>query len=755
MNRYMVWVAVAIFVAAAVVGYEILASGSPRPTYPISRTSTITKTVTSTSVSTITKIVTKTRVLTRTFTSTVLVHHKESSPTTSSATLLTSSTVSKSRNATRAIIELASKGSQFANVESLEKFASVASNLESFLTSGAYGVAYIFTGSRLYVTVPVTTVARAVTQLVSTSSSYSTTNVQVSGIDELDIAKTDGRAVYYATGTRVYIVDAHKLKIASVLRFSDYVRGIYVWNHRLVVVTNPRYVTIFRSLVRTVFPFVAPPTSGIAIYVYNVSDIYKPRLLTNITMSGSYLSSRLYRGVLYIVAQQPVFVNNKFSLPVVGHNVAAPRNIEVLTRGDTYLTILALNLSDLHGKAYVYLVNRASMLYMSKSYIVIASNMYSVYKVIPKIVDMYINELPENVAKQVEKLIKEGRFFEAYSEIVKYISRDLAKLKQFVNRIEEMLKREGSWVRVFVFKVNGLDIEKEGYVDVPGHLTKQFAINQLGKYLVLATVRYRISFEIVKSGYTPPRGSITITIRINQQHEGTTTTKTLTLVLPPPAIHPLPYFVLPRVSLLGVGVYVVDLQKLRIVASIPNVVSNEFVYGARLVGTTLFLVTNRVVDPLFAIDLSNPLKPRIVGFVKLPGYLTYLHPVGRNLLLGMGVEKRSLKIELFNVSNLRNIVEVSKAMIENGWSPALYNYHAMTFWPSRGLVLFPVFVNWRNVGVAVVKYSNSSVNVVTILKELGAQRAVWIGDRVYVLSPTEVKVFDAHSWKCVATIHLQ
>lgn len=50
------------------------------------------------------------------------------------------------------------------------------------------------------------------------------------------------------------------------------------------------------------------------------------------------------------------------------------------------------------------------------------------------------------------------------------------------------------------------------------------------------------------------------------------------------------------------------------------------------------LVTFRQVDPLYAVDLSDPAHPRTLGALKVPGYSDYLHPIGDGRILGLGVD---------------------------------------------------------------------------------------------------------------------
>jgi hypothetical protein len=61
-------------------------------------------------------------------------------------------------------------------------------------------------------------------------------------------------------------------------------------------------------------------------------------------------------------------------------------------------------------------------------------------------------------------------------------------------------------------------------------------------------------------------------------------------------------------------------KRLEVVGNIDDIAPSEQVYSVRFVGDRAFLVTFRVVDPLFAIDFSDPTDPRVMGELKIPGY---------------------------------------------------------------------------------------------------------------------------------------
>ena len=105
-------------------------------------------------------------------------------------------------------------------------------------------------------------------------------------------------------------------------------------------------------------------------------------------------------------------------------------------------------------------------------------------------------------------------------------------------------------------------------------------------------------------------------------------------------------------------------------------------------GDQAYVVTFRQVDPLFVIDLKNPAAPAVLGQLKIPGYSTYLHPYGDNLLLGFGYDVKvegesaytmGLKVSMFDVSDFNNPKEVSTLLLggRGSYSDLLYNQKSL------------------------------------------------------------------------------
>lgn len=73
------------------------------------------------------------------------------------------------------------------------------------------------------------------------------------------------------------------------------------------------------------------------------------------------------------------------------------------------------------------------------------------------------------------------------------------------------------------------------------------------------------------------------------------------------------------------------------------------------------MVTYKNTDPLYAIDLSIPTSPKVLGELKIPGYSTYLHPYDENHLIGIGMETKEKvyrdsfgKVKRTTANNYRN-----------------------------------------------------------------------------------------------------
>ena len=140
------------------------------------------------------------------------------------------------------------------------------------------------------------------------------------------------------------------------------------------------------------------------------------------------------------------------------------------------------------------------------------------------------------------------------------------------------------------------------------------------------------------------------------------------------------------------------------VAQLPNStrpepigLPGERLYASRFIGDRAFLVTFRVTDPLYVLDLSNPTDPFVAGSLKVDGYSDYLHLISDTLLLGIGKDAtpdvsgdgfgdgrgawyQGVKLSLIDVSDPTNPREAAKVILGKRGTEAavLRDHHGLT-----------------------------------------------------------------------------
>lgn len=138
---------------------------------------------------------------------------------------------------------------------------------------------------------------------------------------------------------------------------------------------------------------------------------------------------------------------------------------------------------------------------------------------------------------------------------------------------------------------------------------------------------------------------------------------------------------------------------LEILGRLEKLAPGESIYAARFLGPRGFLVTFVQVDPLFTLDLSDPTAPKVVGELKIPGFSTYLHPLGENHLLAIGqggtidgLNIGGLQLSIFGIDNFANpaLLFEEEIGVRGTWSEAQYDHKAFTYWADNGLLAIPV-----------------------------------------------------------------
>ena len=139
----------------------------------------------------------------------------------------------------------------------------------------------------------------------SGSPEYSTTNIQVAGVDEADIVKTDGTNIYAISGNTLRIVRAYpaeEARILANLTTNGTPVSLYVNGDRLVLFTTE----MTDGDTACGYAGTGDYSQRTQILIYSLSDPEHPVLLREIESDGDYLNSRMIGPYLYFITTKPV-----------------------------------------------------------------------------------------------------------------------------------------------------------------------------------------------------------------------------------------------------------------------------------------------------------------------------------------------------------------------------------------------------------------------------------------------------------------
>ncbi len=217
------------------------------------------------------------------------------------------------------------------------------------------------------------------------------------------------------------------------------------------------------------------------------------------------------------------------------------------------------------------------------------------------------------------------------------------------------------------------------------------------------------------------------------------------------------------------NIYILN-DTLNIIGKLEGLAPGEKIYSTRFMGDKVYMVTFKQVDPLFVIDTSNPNKPKVLGYLKIPGYSTYLHPVDETHILGFGYETvqnewggistGGFKISMFDVSDVNKPKEISTDIIgERGtYSELLYNHKALMFSLNKGIMAFPISRagdNYINdfIGAYVYNVGNRGFDLKSKISHIDnikvnytngdeIRRIIYMGDYLYTFSDNMMQVYE-------------
>ncbi|SHF00265.1 beta-propeller domain-containing protein [Caloramator proteoclasticus] len=554
------------------------------------------------------------------------------------------------------------------------------------------------------------------------SKEHSSTNVQVEGIDEADIIKTDGQYIYVINFERnelnVYTAEEKPKKIFSLKgegilgsreakEYKGYKRNIGLQDMFLYKNGNKNYLVIMSIVSRykenPEQPSLKERVIGIMpiyygenttlISVYDVSNIEKVNVVKQYEITGDKLSARLKDGKVYLVTNKGFYYYFRESS---NSNNLLPYYIE-------------------YGQE------------VEKKEIDVSNIRYNKQDIQPNYTIISAIDINKNtIDNQVVLGYFENMYMSNDSLYLVKTAVNYKEIKQDSNKPNDSIAVSIYDEDTVIYKFDlGEKVEYRKFTTVKGRIINQFSMDEYDGYFRIAT-----------------------TESINQNNKFTTTN----------------------------NVYVID-KNMNVVGKINNIAPDERIYSTRFVKDKLYMVTFKQVDPLFVIDLKNPRQPKILGLLKIPGYSTYLHPYDENTIIGFGMDtgetegrvvNKGMKVAIFDVKDVNNPKQ--KDSIEIGgkgtFSESLYNHKALVEYRKYNLYAFELYETKDDdsyvldfAGLCLMQIENGRLNVKAKISHsitssqneykepIYGYRAVFVDNLMFVISSRAISVINLDNMK--------
>ena len=549
----------------------------------------------------------------------------------------------------------------------------------------------------------------------------SETNVQESGIDEMDIVKTNGKEIYYSPGYFYFPFIRENIRVGEKYPQSSQ-NKIKVINAfppedlKLLsdISQNGEFLLVKNTLV---------VISNNEILGYDVENPQTPKEIwkKEFDPKNSLISARLYQDKIYLALKTnlnyyqpcPVKVFSNDSLTIECTDIYHP--IEV-TQIDSIFNVLILNPQTGKVEKNLSFVGSSgsSILYMSRNSIFLTflerNSNFSLLAdfLVNQAQDLLPNEIFQRIAKikdyEISDYSKIYEFQIIYQNYLNSLEREesIRIQNEINNRFSEYFKlHKRDFVKTKIVKIDLDKFEIQAQNDIPGTLLNQFSLSEDRGYLRVATTI---------SGRSPFYFIFTNEEETND------------------------------FSILD--------ENLKIVSKIQDFGLGERIYAVRFIGNLGYIVTFKETDPLFILNLSDIKNPKIEGELKVSGYSSYLHMLSDKIILGIGKEENKVKISLFNIESPKEPKEISRYVLDEYWSEILNNHHAFLIDPKNQLFFLPT----GNKGY-IFSFKEGKLYLEKVVSMNTIKRAVFINDYLYILGD-KIFVFDEKTMQKIKELSL-
>jgi len=548
--------------------------------------------------------------------------------------------------------------------------------------------------------------------------SYQDTNVQVAGVDEADLVKTDGQYIYVLTGGELVVLDAvpaEDMHVVSRTEVDHGATGLFVYGDRVAVVGGGGPVYVLSALGGPEGSAIWRPRQQTSVTILDVTDRADPRLVQTVTMDGWLIDLRAVDGQVYVALGNTLYIPPpKFELvdADVGIDNPLPGRCPFHDLVQGVLDFVNDGLSGLGGKARQYegrdeYIRRLEAMDIGEFFpSAAAANaagevVYDALLAAPA--DIY---LPKG--KLTQELLALARIdmtgdapgpaattaVEGRGGVV-YSSAD-----SFYVASADWSAADGPHTNLCKFDITQPDIPLAATGVVAGTVGGQFAMDEDAAGLL----------RVVTSSF----GRTSSTNMFVLEGDGAD--------------------LLPAGALTGLA-------------------PGETLQSVRFLDDLAYVVTFRRIDPLFAIDLSDPAAPTVIGELEMPGFSTYLHPIDEGHLVGVGYDAdpltgavRGLKLSLLDVTDPTAPAELDTLLLTpqtpwSGYSEAIWNHHAFSYFAEYGVLALPVYEWWpacsSSLRIIAVDAEAGFEELGRIVQDGWTRRSLRIGERLYAVSDSQ------------------
>ncbi|KKQ87140.1 MAG: hypothetical protein UT10_C0010G0015 [Candidatus Woesebacteria bacterium GW2011_GWB1_38_8b] len=579
----------------------------------------------------------------------------------------------------------------------------------------------------------------------ATVDRYSQTNVQVAGIDEPDILKTDGKNIFYSDsggyfGTPMPFVLRQTVEDTQAT-VSEPSSGSGVSSSSKIIA--PDSMPVYQNKVKVISAF--PPgdlkkeseingqgemllTNNILVVFnynkisgYDVSNKKNPILKWSLDLdqesSSQIVTSRLKDGKIYLVTRNYVNDFTPCAIPVFAGDRLTIACTDIYHPGinvsvDSVITAMVVDPQSGKIDKKISFVGSSgqSIVYMSQD------NLYVTYAISEDATAFMYNFLvtkasdlfPQSVLEKLKKLnsydISNSSKSQELQMILSQYQASLGKDErlrvenELQNRLKDYAKEHSRDLeKTGIVKV-GLDkFEVTGTGSVSGNPLNQFSLDEYQNNLRIATTTGGSWGSMASESFS--------------------------------------------------DVYVLD-KDLKKSGEVLDLGVGERIYSVRFIEGRGYVVTFKQTDPFYVLDLANENNPKKVGELKIPGFSSYLHPLKNNLILGVGQEDRQVKLSIFDVSSPSDPKEVEKYNLDEYWTEVQNNHHAFLNDSEKEVFFIP-----GGKGGYVFSYKNG-LSLTKAVADYSVKRALYINNYFYIVGDNKISVFNQSDWTLVNSLDL-